>query len=202
MTNQEKTVENLITLTSAAEQHFGRLLQQEEQGTNIRIEVVAPGTPRAELNLTFCPADAAEVTDQCMQFSDFFLYVSNSSIPALREASIDFIGDGLQGELSIRAPFLKGMAPGADSTLVELIEYFIMQEINPGLAQHGGMVSLAEVTADNVVLLKFGGGCHGCGMAGVTFKQGIEKALMNAFTEISAVKDITAHNEGDNPYYK
>jgi len=37
-----------------------------------------------------------------------------------------------------------------------------------------------------------GGGCHGCGMADVTLKQGIEKTLRAHFPEITEVRDATS----------
>jgi Fe/S biogenesis protein NfuA len=50
------------------------------------------------------------------------------------------------------------------------------------------------------VLLRFGGGCHGCGMADVTLKQGIEKQLMAKIPGITAVRDATDHSTGEAPY--
>jgi Fe/S biogenesis protein NfuA len=64
------------------------------------------------------------------------------------------------------------------------------------------LVSVQEVTADGVVVLRFGGGCHGCGMADVTLKQGIEKTLRSRLPEITAVRDATDHTSGHNPYYR
>ena len=46
--------------------------------------------------------------------------------------------------------------------------------VNPAVASHGGFVNLVTVS-DNNVVLEFGGGCHGCGMANVTLKYGVEQ---------------------------
>src|SRR3546814_17315853 len=73
-------------------------------------------------------------------------------------------------------------------------------EINPQLAQHRGNVALEEVTADGVVVLRFGGGCHGCGMVDVTLKQGIEKTLREKVPGVTAVRDATDHDTGEAPY--
>ena len=75
-------------------------------------------------------------------------------------------------------------------------------EINPQLASHGGRVALEELTADGAVVLRFGGGCHGCGMVDVTLKQGIETTLKTRLPEISAVRDATDHDSGARPYYQ
>jgi len=45
--------------------------------------------------------------------------------------------------------------------------------VNPKIAAHGGRVSLLEIDAKGVVVLQFGGGCHGCGMVDVTLKHGV-----------------------------
>jgi Fe/S biogenesis protein NfuA len=59
---------------------------------------------------------------------------------------------------------------------------------------------LQEITADGVVVLSFGGGCHGCGMADVTLKQGIQKTLLEKVPGVTAVRDATDHASGDAPY--
>ena len=76
----------------------------------------------------------------------------------------------------------------------------VENEVNPQLAQHRGSVSVQEVTADGVVVLSFGGGCHGCGMADVTLKQGIEKTLLEKVPGVTAVRDATDHKTGAAPY--
>ena len=81
----------------------------------------------------------------------------------------------------------------------------IDSEINPNLAGHGGKVSLVEIIkaesdARAIVVLQFGGGCHGCGMAGVTLKNGIEKTLKENFPEIVEIRDVTDHTKGEDPY--
>src|SRR5579875_2911847 len=69
------------------------------------------------------------------------------------------------------------------------------------LAVRGGRVRLESIGADNEVVLRFGGGCQGCGMADVTLKQGVEKTLRERFPEITAVRDATDHAAGHSPYY-
>jgi Fe/S biogenesis protein NfuA len=76
----------------------------------------------------------------------------------------------------------------------------IDSDINPSLAGHGGHISLIEIIDDSIVVLQFGGGCHGCGMANVTLKQGIEKRLKEKFPQIVEIRDVTDHTTGTNPY--
>jgi Fe/S biogenesis protein NfuA len=63
-------------------------------------------------------------------------------------------------------------------------------------------VSLEAISETGVVTLRFGGGCHGCGMADVTLKQGIERTLRSRLPEITDVRDATDHASGSNPYYR
>ena len=82
------------------------------------------------------------------------------------------------------------------------VPYNPENEINPNLASHGGFVSLVDIVDNTTVVLRFGGGCHGCGMVDVTLKEGIEKSLKSQLPEITAVIDVTDHSSGENPYYK
>ena len=135
-------------------------------------------------------------------FDGFMLYVSADSVRWLEEAQIDFETESGQGQLTIKAPNIKGEKPGDDSPLPDRVRWVIESEINPQLAAHGGMVSLVDITEERAVVLRFGGGCHGCGMADVTLKEGIEKTLREHFPELSGILDATDHDTGENPYFE
>jgi Fe/S biogenesis protein NfuA len=192
----------LIEITSTAQEYFRQLVSRQDLGSlGLRIRVLAPGTPRASCDLQFCPEDEVQPGDLRQQFDGFNLFVANDSAEWLTEAEIDFEEDSAGGQLNIRAPSIKGDAPGTDAPLSDRVAWVLETEINPQLASHGGQVSLVEITPKTEVVLQFGGGCHGCGMADVTLKQGIEKTLSNYFPEITAILDATDHSSGENPYY-
>lgn len=194
----------MITLTPAAEQHFQELIakEQDAENLNLRLNVVNPGTQQADVGIVFCPFGDEDPADLELHFAKFSLYIEHESIPALREAVIDFNKDQFGGQLSVKAPYIRGVVPGADAPLLERVQYIIDNEINPGLASHRGHVRLVEITANNTVVLRFGGGCHGCGMADITLKTGIEKTLLQQCPEITGVIDVTDHTAGENPYYR
>ena len=75
------------------------------------------------------------------------------------------------------------------------------EKINPGVAAHGGRISLIDVK-DKAGFVQLEGGCQGCGMAEVTLKQGIEVAIKEAVPEIEEILDVTEHADGRNPYYQ
>ena len=191
----------MIIITEPAQQHFGKLLSSQDEGTSIRVFVVNPGTPHAECGVSYCPLDAVEKDDLKIEFDDFNAYVDEESIPYLEEAEIDYQTDDMGGQLTLRAPNAKARKVPDDAPAIDRIRYLLESEINPQLANHGGQVSLADFTEDGVVVLQFGGGGQGCGMADVTLKEGIEKTLLEKIPEVKGVKDVTEHQLGDNPYY-
>ena len=193
----------LLELTESAQRHFARLMaSQGGDADGIALSAVHPGTSKADARLAFC--DKSELTgdEWMLRCDDFALYVDAASAPYFEGARIDFIEAAGGGQLNIRAPKLKGSPPNADADLVEQVRYLLDTEINPQLASHGGRVALEAVTADNVALLRFGGGCHGCGMVDVTLKNGIEKTLLSKLPQLTAIRDATDHSSGATPYIK
>lgn len=73
-------------------------------------------------------------------------------------------------------------------------------DINPSVASHGGVVRLLDVQGSRV-FLQMGGGCQGCGMASVTLREGVEKAIRAKVPEVTEILDTTDHAAGTNPYY-
>jgi len=80
------------------------------------------------------------------------------------------------------------------------IKKFIEDEINPAISMHGGMIELIDVV-NNSVYIRMGGGCQGCGMAGMTLRHGIERMIVDEFPNIEEIIDQTDHSSGNNPYY-
>lgn len=192
----------MITITPTAQTYFNKLIaQQDEEGLGLRISVSHPGTPGAACDLQFCPQGQNMPDDEVREFDGFNLFVAEASVKWLDKAEIDFEEDPTGGQLTIKAPGIKGDEPGQDAALEDRVSWLLQTEINPMLAAHGGRVALVEITDQKEVILQFGGGCQGCGMADVTMKQGIEQTLTRQIPEITAVKDVTDHDSGTNPYY-
>jgi Fe/S biogenesis protein NfuA len=91
--------------------------------------------------------------------------------------------------------------PKEDKDIKEQVQKILDEMINPAIAGHGGFVDLLEVK-ENLVYLRLGGGCQGCGMVNVTLKQGIEATLKEEIPQIAGVIDQTDHAGGNNPYYQ
>ena len=193
----------MIQITESAQTHFRRLLEsQGGDAVGIRLSALNAGTPAADARLEFCE-DVDLLGDEWIIDCDgFSVYIEARSVPFFDGADIDYIPNTTGGQLNIRAPRIKGNIPGEDASLVERVRYVLDSEINPQVASHGGRISLEQVTAEGEVILRFGGGCHGCGMVDVTLKQGVEKTLLEKVPGVTAVRDVTDHSSGETPYYK
>jgi len=193
----------MLSLSESAQTHFRRLVEQQGiDDLGIRLQAVQPGTPKADCRLEFCEPTDLTGSEWAQQCDGFTLYVDAGSVAYLDGAQIDYEANTTGGQLTVRAPKLKGHPPADDADLSERVRYLLDSEINPQIASHGGRVSLEEVSESGVVTLRFGGGCHGCGMVDVTLKQGIERTLRSRLPEITQVRDATDHASGDNPYYR
>ena len=191
----------MIQISESAQSHFRRLIEREAlPGLGVRLSAVHPGTPRADVRLEFAEPGDLQGDEWAVDCEGFTLWLDAGSVRYLDGAEIDYTQQATGGQLQIRAPKIKGAAPDASASLVERVQWVVEHEINPQLAQHRGHVSVQEVTADGVVILGFGGGCHGCGMADVTLKQGIEKTLLEKVPGVTAVRDATDHASGTAPY--
>ena len=191
----------MIRISESAQSHFAKLLADQAEGTNIRVFVVNPGTAQAECGVSYCPADAVEESDIRLPFNGFEAVVDEESAPFLEEADIDFVTDKMGSQLTLKAPNAKARKLRDDASLEERVEHMLVTEVNPQLANHGGQVSLVEITSEGVAVLQFGGGCNGCSMIDVTLKDGIEKEMIAKFDEITGVRDITEHSRGEHSYY-
>ena len=88
----------------------------------------------------------------------------------------------------------------AEEEIREGIQKSIDDEVNPGVAGHGGMISLLNVNG-NTITIHMGGGCQGCSAADLTLKQGIHTTFRKAVPEVGAILDETDHSAGLNPYF-
>ena len=191
----------MIQISEAAKAHFRKLIERESiAGLGVRLSALHGGTQRADVRLEF--AEPAELAgdEWAIDCEGFTLWLDAPSVPFLDGAEIDYATMATGGQLQIRAPRIKGVAPGESASLVERVRWVIENDINPQLAMHKGHVTLTEITADGIVVLNSGGGCHGCSMVDITLKQGVEKTLLEKVPGVTGVRDVTDHASGSAPY--
>ena len=191
-----------VAITEPAQTYLLEVLaKQDSEGIAIRMFVANPGTPQAETCIAYCRPGEEQEDDEVMQLNGFKAYFEQRSVPFLEEAKVDYSADRMGGQLTIRAPNSKMPKISDDSPIEDRINYLLYNEINPGLAAHGGQVSLMEVTDDSYAVLQFGGGCQGCSAVDLTLKDGVEKTLTEKIPELQGVRDITDHSDRSQAYY-
>lgn len=190
-----------VTITDSAQEYLLELLKKQDcEGIGIRMFVSSPGTPQAETCIAYMRPGEEKEDDISVPLNGFNAWFEGRSVPYLDEAKVDYSPDRMGGQLTIRAPNSKMPKISDDSPVEDKINYVLYNEINPGLASHGGNVSLVEVTEDMLVVLRFGGGCQGCSAVDLTLKEGVEKTLLERVPELKGVKDATDHSDTSNAY--
>jgi len=194
-------MDQLVNISTAAQEYLVQLLAKEDPGCGIRIFVAEPGTPRAETCIAYCRKGEEHPGDQPYEYNGFTVWYDERSIPFLENAEVDFREDRMGGQITVKAPNSRVPQVGPDAPIEDRVNYVLYSEINPALASHGGMVSLMEVTKDNVAVLMFGGGCQGCAAIDITLKQGVETTLRDRIPELKGIQDATDHSYTANAYY-
>ncbi len=80
------------------------------------------------------------------------------------------------------------------------IQSLLDEKINPAVSSHGGRIDLVDYV-NRRVYIKMSGGCQGCSSSALTLRQGVEKAILEAFPRVREIIDTTDHESGSNPYY-
>ncbi|MCH8532662.1 MAG: Fe-S biogenesis protein NfuA [Saccharospirillum sp.] len=192
-----------LNITDGAQEYLAGLLEkQSAEGMGVRMFVTQPGTRYAETCLAYCRPGEEKENDEIIELARFRVFLEKNSLPYLDEAVVDYAKDTMGGQLTIKAPNAKMPKVNKDSPLPDQINYILFTEINPGLASHGGEVSLEELTEDNVAVLRFGGGCQGCSAVDITLKNGVEATLMEKVPQLKGIRDVTDHTVTENAYYQ
>jgi Fe/S biogenesis protein NfuA len=140
--------------------------------------------------------DSREEADAVADCDGLAFYVGPESAPRLQGATLQYTdgprGGGFRFENPNRPRLL-------EDPLAARVQQVLDEQVNPGVADHGGRVMLVDV-GDGKVYVRFGGGCQGCGMADVTLKEGVAATLQREIPEIVEVLDATDHAAGADPY--
>jgi len=190
----------VITVTDAARKKFLDVTAAEgRQGSGLRVIVSNPGTAAPQFALNFVDPGEASENDTIIDVGEFKIHVDSASFKYLDGAQIDFLDELGRSGFKVDAP--NAGIPRPAGPVAEAVQRALDEKINPGVAMHGGNVSLVALDGE-VAYLRFGGGCQGCGMIDVTLKQGVERILFEAVPEVKRVMDVTDHAAGTNPYYQ
>lgn len=187
----------MIQITDQALVQIKNRLNELDRGELLlSIRILGRGPGGFMYTLQFIEPEQRIAGDLLLQEDGLKVVIDPSSAPYMEGAVLDFtVEDGREG-FKFENPNPLWFDPTALA-----VQEVIDNQINPGVSMHGGMVVLTEVK-DGVAYILMGGGCQGCGLANVTLKEGVEKAILETVPEIKSVVDITQHAQGANPYYK
>jgi Fe/S biogenesis protein NfuA len=169
-----------------------------EGDAQVALRVVATEAgAKFKYELKLVAVDSKDDEDTVVPLEGIDIFMDLKSSGYLRGATLDYVegltGAGLQFDNPNKTPL-------ASNPLAGKVQEVLDDRINPGLASHGGNVSLVSIEETRVIL-SFGGGCQGCGMADVTMKDGVAAQLQQQIPEITEAVDITDHGAGENPYF-
>ena len=185
----------MITITETARTKVAELLQSEEPGRAVRMAIRGRGAGGFVYDLRFVPESEKASTDSVVDAGPFRILIDAASVENMKGATFDYVETAHGAGFRIENP-----NPLWTDPLALAVQKIIDERINPNVAGHGGIVALQEVR-EGVAYISFGGGCHGCGMADVTLKQGVEAAIREAVPGIREVVDMTDHTRGAHPYH-
>ncbi len=200
----ERTVENngipMIEFTSAARERI-RAFIAEDGDLSVRVNVPNPSPVAPKYEILLIEEAEKQPGDETLEIEGFTVVVDCESAKILQGTTIDWVETMKGGGFQFDNPNIKplGSEP-LTGPLAERVQRVLDERINPGVATHGGTITLVDVR-DNVVYLRMGGGCQGCGMASVTLTQGIRQVLGEAVPEIVDIQDVTDHASGADPYF-
>lgn len=187
----------MLNFSDSAKKKILALLEAEgQQDLGLRVAIRGGGPGSFQYELGFVGEGDTGADDTVFDAGGFKVFVDPESVPKLKGATVDFVEGIYESGFKIDNPNAVWTDPKAAA-----VQRVIDTQINPAVAAHGGHVTLLDVK-DNIAYVAFGGGCHGCGMANATLKQGVEVMIKEAVPEIHQVIDTTDHAGGTNPYYQ
>ncbi len=69
-----------------------------------------------------------------------------------------------------------------------------LDSIRPYLESDGGNVRVVDISQEKVLRLEFTGNCGNCPMSSMTFKAGVEEAVMRLVPEIKSIEVVSMSN--------
>lgn len=184
----------MLTITELAQQKFAEILEKQNQGDwPIRLSIIGRGIDSFAYDLASVRPETRRPDDTVVQAGELMFLVDSESLPNLEDAVVDY-------NTAKRGFQVDNPNEVWSDDLGREVARLIVEEINPGIAGHGGAILPVDVR-DNVVYIRMFGGCQGCGMANATLTLGVESTIKEALPQITQVVDLTHHAAGTNPYY-
>ncbi len=200
------TTESTIEITEEALARIIELRDAESiPDLHLGIAIVGVGANGFLYETAFVRADDVNEADHIEDHGGLPVAIPQDSVENLAGSVLDIGQDPHAPGLVLRnpnvpTPSIAGGDIELSGSVEERVAQLLQQHINPSIAAHGGVANLAGVDGETAYL-ELGGGCQGCGLAAMTLRQGIERAILENVPEITEVVDVTDHAAGANPFY-
>jgi Fe/S biogenesis protein NfuA len=196
--------EPIIEITEAALAKLVELRSEEPDADQLglRLEVVSRPGEDFRYELGFEEFLSAAFTDEVRTHGTLKVMIPGKDVDSLNGATLDFTesqGLVIRNPNRPAAPDIEGLI--GDDELSAQVRELVANEVNPALAVHGGFVTYVGHNGEGTAYMTMGGGCHGCSMSRMTMLDGVQTMLAESVPQITAVKDLTDHTTGENPYY-
>ena len=196
--------EPIIEITEAALAKLVELRAEEPDADQLglRLEIVSRPGEDFRYELGFEEFLSAAFTDEVRTHENLKVMIPGKDVDSLTGATLDFTesqGLVIRNPNRPAAPDIEGLI--SDDELSAQVRALVADEVNPALAVHGGFVTYVGHNGEGTAYMTMGGGCHGCSMSRMTMLDGVQTMLAESVPQITAVKDLTDHTTGENPYY-
>jgi len=211
-TPAEEMIDPVLKVTDAARHFIVQAKKDEADADSLALYLEVEGVKgdQFDYSMWFEPMDGVSEGDVVVAHDDLNVVIMAKSVDNLRGATLDLQEEGAEAGLILINPNTPAVSADVpdfiqdlDSTsdIARAVQAVLEEQVNPQIAAHGGRADLVGIK-DFVAYLRLSGGCQGCGLAAVTLSQGIVVAIKEFVPEIVDVVDITAHQDGQNPYFQ
>ena len=190
----------MLTITELAQEKIRDAIESNSEPVlGIRAMAQARSPFQVRFGLAFVNESTKGESDQVEKLNGFDLYIAQDEVQHFKGVSLDY-EDGVSGS-GFKFINIPKVPKEFEGTMAEKVVKVLEEEINPGIASHGGYVSLVDIKGHDIII-QMGGGCQGCGQADVTLKFGIENSIRANVAGVGDILDVTDHAAGRNPYYQ
>jgi Fe/S biogenesis protein NfuA len=197
---------NVLEISQAAVDKIAEMIATRAEGPAAVRVVVHMQAGGGQSEFAFVPLEDQKEDDTVLDTGPFKMFFDPMAAENLVGAKVDY--DETRYSTGFHIEYVNPLAgylesrkkDWGDDPIANQVQQVVDQQINPGVAGHGGWVVLLDVQGDTAYI-EMGGGCQGCAVSQMTLKQGIEKMITEKVPEIKQVLDHTDHSTGENPYY-
>jgi Fe/S biogenesis protein NfuA len=191
----------MLEFTDRAREMVRAYMEQSEGGLDaLRIHVTGGSPVAPAYDLSLVGPEDRRPDDLEVDGGGFLVLLDPGSAEQLDGARVDFVQRVNEAGFEITPPVATRAVEPPRGAIADKVQAVLDQQVNPGIAAHGGQIVLLDVK-DTEVFMEMTGGCQGCAMSRMTLRQGVERMIRQAVPEVTAIHDVTDHAAGESPYY-